>query len=47
MLVLHGEKGSTKTTLQTLIKLLDHAEEAYELMMSGKARFRSVLTTRN
>jgi D-arabinose 1-dehydrogenase-like Zn-dependent alcohol dehydrogenase len=26
---------------------LDHAEEAYELMMSGKARFRSVLTTGN
>jgi D-arabinose 1-dehydrogenase-like Zn-dependent alcohol dehydrogenase len=24
---------------------LDHAEQAYELMMSGKARFRSVITT--
>jgi D-arabinose 1-dehydrogenase-like Zn-dependent alcohol dehydrogenase len=24
---------------------LDHAEEAYELMMSSKVRFRSVLTT--
>jgi D-arabinose 1-dehydrogenase-like Zn-dependent alcohol dehydrogenase len=23
----------------------DHAEEAYELMMSGELRFRSVLTT--
>ena len=23
---------------------LDHAEEAYEMMMSGKVRFRSVLT---
>lgn len=26
---------------------LDHAEDAYEPMMSGKVRFRSVITTRN
>lgn len=27
--------------------LLERAEEAYDLMMSGKARFRCVLTTGN